>query len=286
MLLRLFGRATVPVHRLLGGRRFDFEAAGMTVPVWEFGPADGEPWLLLHGLASSALAWRPIVQELPGCRLLVPELSPWAGGPPALTLAQGVALATGLIERRLGGGPATVAGMSLGGWIAVRLALARPELVSRLLLVDAAGWRDQDWERIERLVRVETRRDLSALYDAIFSRVPWSLQVVREGFYHAYRSQGVASTLDSVTESQVYGPAEMARLAVPVGVVWGVDDGLFTTRVARETAQHARQGRLWLLPDCGHNPHWEAPGRFRRVVREFRDWAKIPPWPDPTSSSV
>ena len=34
-----------------------------------------------------------------------------------------------------------------GGWIAVRLALARPDLVARLLLVVPGGYRDQDWER-------------------------------------------------------------------------------------------------------------------------------------------
>ena len=66
-----------------------------------------------------------------------------------------------LLRRELAGEPATVVGLSLGGWLAVRLALAEPSLVSRLILIDAGGYREQDWEAIRELVTVESEEDVA-----------------------------------------------------------------------------------------------------------------------------
>lgn len=280
MWLRALGTLVVPVHRLSGGRRFFVDVAGARFPVWDYGPRDGEPWVLLHGLASSALAWRDVAVELSGGRrLLLPEMSTWSGAQRhddpsgGVTLEQGTALVHALVEDVLGGRPVTLGGMSLGAWIAVRVALDRPVLVRRLLLIDAAGWRGQDWQRVERLVRVETRKDLDSLYDAIFADPPWALRLVREAFFHAYRSQGVASILGSIREEDAYDADDLARLDLPTGVIWGTEDGLFPPEVARATAEALPESRLWLLRDCGHNPHWEKPRELVRAVQEFDLWS-------------
>jgi pimeloyl-ACP methyl ester carboxylesterase len=279
MLLKAAGAVTHAVQRLHGGRVERREIAGASVPVWTFGPEGGEPWLLLHGLASSSLAWRPVVQALkPECRLVAPELSSWAGarqvkGQGGLTLDQMVAVARELVDEDLGGGPVTVAGMSLGGWASVLYALEESQRVGRLLLVDAAGYREQDWERVERLVRVRTRSDLDELVTELFARVPPGFRFAREGFYRAYRSPGVQSTLDTMEESHAYGDEELARLPMPVGLVWGREDGLFGPEVAEATARRLPTSRLWLLDECGHDPHWEAVEEFVAAVREFREWA-------------
>lgn len=282
MWLRALGSVTVPIHRAAGGRRFFVQVAGARFPVWSYGPDDGEPWLLLHGLASSALAWRRVARDMKDTRrLLLPETSTWAGArrdddpSRGITLHQGVALVRTLHRDVFGGRPMTLGGMSLGGWMAVRTALDHPEIVRRLLLVDAAGWRDQDWHHVERLVRVDTRRDLDDLYDAIFADTPWGLRLVREAFFHGYRSQGVASTLDALGEGDAYGADDLARLDLPVGVVWGAEDGLFPAEVARATARALPRSRLWLLERCGHNPHWERPKDLVRTVREMDAWSRV-----------
>lgn len=283
MWMKAAGAANHVAQRFQGGRVERREIAGASVPVWTFGPEGAEPWLLLHGLASSSLAWRPVIQALKGeCRLVAPEMSDWAGArndgdgdgePGGLSLDQRVAIAEELIRTDLGGGPATLAGMSLGGWAAVLAALRHPERVRRLLLVDAAGYREQDWERVERLVRVRTREDLDALVQELFARVPPGFRLAREGFFHAYRSPGVQSTLDAMEEKHAYGDEELASLDLPVGLVWGREDGLFGPEVAEATAERLPRSRLWLLDDCGHDPHWEAVEEFVESVREFRAWS-------------
>lgn len=284
MWLRALGKLTVPAHRISGARRFFVDVAGARIPVWDYGPSEGEPWLLLHGLASSALAWRDVALDLrPKARVLVPEMSTWSGfrrhDDPSLgmTLEQGTALVETLVEDVFGGRPVTLGGMSLGGWIAVRIALDHPRLARRLLLVDAAGWRDQDWQRVERLVRLDTRRDLDDLYDAIFADTPWTLRLVREAFFHAYRSQGVGATLEAIGEEDAYDARDLARLELPVGLVWGARDGLFPPAVGRAMARALPRSRLRLLEDCGHNPHWERPRELVRAVRELDAWSRMHP---------
>src|SRR5689334_3670077 len=177
MLLRLYAQATRLSLRLMGAKRKVLEDGPVSLVYYILGPADGEPWVLLHGLGAVAATWLPVMRALSGdCRVLVPELSLLGGtrGPRAgLGVLQGAWRVARLIEKELRGRSANVAGISLGGWTAVRLALRRPDLVSRLVLIDAGGYRDQDWDEVEALVRVKDLEGVDRLYKALFGHVPW-----------------------------------------------------------------------------------------------------------------
>ena len=122
----------------------------MSLVYYVIGPEDGEPWVLLHGLGSVAATWSPVMRGLRrSCRMLVPELSALGGTRcpgDGLGIQPAVEILQKLLDRELGSRPVTLLGLSLGGWMAVRLALRHPERVSRLVLVDAGGYRDQDWD--------------------------------------------------------------------------------------------------------------------------------------------
>ena len=102
----------------------------------------GEPLVLVHGLAGAASNWRPLASFLlPGRRVLVPEL-PGHGGSaplPAAPSLNAYADRIGLLVEREEMVPAAVVGHSLGGAIALRLALRRPDAVARLVLAGTAG---------------------------------------------------------------------------------------------------------------------------------------------------
>lgn len=265
--------------RLAGGRAIRRRVAGAHVQAWTFGPATGEPWVMLHGLASSALAWGPLILHLRRrCRLLVPALSPLGGTrlkdrpEDGLPLATIVAATEALIADQLGGS-ATVAGTSLGGWAGVRLALEHPERVSRLLLVDPGGYRDQDWVRIGELVRPQSHDDVDRLYRALFTRVTPLLRMIRPAFFRAYTTRAVTSVLEQVTPRDAYGDAELSRLTLPTGLIWGAEDGLFTASVAERMATALPHCWFRLLPDCAHVPHWECPRQLVAAVEAFRRWS-------------
>jgi pimeloyl-ACP methyl ester carboxylesterase len=148
---------------------------------------------------------------------VVPELSALGGtaGPTAgLDVGTGARVAGRLAERLLPGRRPTVAGLSLGGWMAVRLGLERPELPARLLIVDGGGYLDQDWERIERTVRVDSTEGVERLYDALFEHTPWTLRSCKRTFLHAYGSTAVRAVLDALDDEA------LASLHVPTGLIW------------------------------------------------------------------
>ena len=274
-ILRLVSALTNLLLRLAGARRRRLRIGEIDLAYTVLGPAEGEPWVLLHGLGSVGASWAPILGALRrDCRILIPELSALGGtrsprsGLGVTDAAEAVAR---LIETELAGRPATVTGISLGGWMAVRLALRRPDLV------DAGGYRHQDWERIESLVRVEDLAGIDRLYPVLFQRAPWLMRVSRDAFLQAYTSASVRNALDGLSEADTFDDADLARLRMPVALLWAEHDGLFNLETARAMAAALPQARLDVIPGGGHAVHIESPRalaaallRFRRAITEPR----------------
>src|SRR5260370_16459848 len=105
--------------------------------------------------------------------------------------------------------------------MAFRFAQRRPELTGRLVLIDAAGYRHQDWERIDRLVKVRDLASVDLLYGALFRATPWVMRHSRRGFLRAYTSPSVRNLLDGLTEHDTYRKRDLARLTLPARLVWG-----------------------------------------------------------------
>lgn len=106
--------------------------------VAEYGPADGIPVLAIHGITSSSQAWRALARRLPEARLVAPDLrgrGHSAGLRPSTGIRDHAADLAGLLDQR-GLGPVVVVGHSMGAFVAVALAAARPDLVRALVLVD------------------------------------------------------------------------------------------------------------------------------------------------------
>jgi abhydrolase domain-containing protein 6 len=274
MLARLFLLATALYLRLLGARRKRLVKGPLSLAYYTVGPEDGEPWVLLHGLGSVAAGWSPVLRGLRrSCRILVPELSALGGTRcpgGGLGIQQGVEILTELIESELGPRPVTLAGLSLGGWMAARLALAHPARVARLALIDSGGYRDQDWETIQSLVTIDDLAGVDRLYGALFVRVPWLMRISRTSFLKAYTSRSVRSVLQGLTAADTFTDADLARLRMPVALIWGERDGLFTVETARAMAAALPQARLDVLPGCGHALHLECPRALVQALQRFR----------------
>jgi pimeloyl-ACP methyl ester carboxylesterase len=187
MFARLVAAATATGVRWRGLAASTVEIDDWRLRVWRGGPADGEPWLLLHGMGATSATYLPLLSHLlRDCRVVVPELSANGGtrGPrAALGVREGERVVARLVEREFPHAAPTVCGVSLGGWIAVRLAAAQPQRVARLVLVVPGGYRDQDWRRIESMVRVSKPEEIGAMWRAMFVRPPWFLRLGRPLLY-------------------------------------------------------------------------------------------------------
>lgn len=275
MLLRLAGLLSSLYLRLaVGARRARLSVPPVSLVYYAVGPEDGEPWVFLHGLGSIGSTWSPVVRAFRrNCRILVPELSA-LGGTEApdggLDVRHGAAVIARLIEHEWGGRPVTLAGLSLGGWMAVRLALARPELVSRLVLIDAGGYRDQDWSQVQRLVTISDLAGVDRLYRALFVRTPWLLRVSRGAFLGSYTSPGVRKILTQTEEADAFDDGDLARLSMPTAFIWGEGDGLFDVATARAMAAAVPGSTLTVIPGCGHALHLECPDRLIAALAALR----------------
>lgn len=280
MLQRSAALATRIAYGALGFRTSVVPFGPWRIRVHRGGRSDGEPWLLLHGLGATSGTWLPLIRRLRGeCRFVLPELSRLGGsrGPrPALSVPEGAGLVDQLMATDFASCHATVCGISLGGWMAVRAAAAAPERYARLLLVVPGGYRDQDWERIGRMVRVARYQDTEAMWRALFVSPPWWLRRARPIFYLSYRSPEVAEVLATVREEDAFGDEELARLDLPVGLIWGARDELFRLEVGERMAEALPHGRLWSLTGAAHALQWERPADFVAAVRTFRAEMPLP----------
>lgn len=273
-MLKLYALLSSVLLRVLGARRRTFADGPVSLVYYSLGPAKGEPWVLLHGLGAVAATWLPVARVLcRDCRLIIPELSALGGtrAPRAgLGVLQGAWTIARLIEKELGGRPTTIAGISLGGWTAVRLALRRPDLVSRLVLINSGGYREQDWKQIRGLVTVHDLPGIDRLYQALFVRVPWILRVSRQGFLETYTSPSVTELLEDLDEVDTFNDEDLSRLRVPAAVIWAERDGIFRLEAARAMAAALPQVHLEVIPGCGHAVHVECPEKLVEAIQRFR----------------
>ena len=274
MLFKIFAIVTALFLRLLGARRRVLRTGEVSLVYYVIGPRRGEPWVLLHGLGSIAATWAPVMRGLRRrCRMIVPELSALGGTRcpgDGLGIGAAVEILQELIDRELGGRPVTVAGLSLGGWMAVRMALDHPERVARLALIDAGGYRDQDWETIRSLVAVRDLAGVDRLYKALFFRVPWIMRLSRATFLRAYTSRAVRGVLAGLSEADTFNDADLARLRMPTALIWAEQDGLFTVETARAMAAAIPRSRLEVIRSCGHAIHMECPRGLVSALERFR----------------
>lgn len=240
---------------------------------------DGPPVVILHGLLGRARNWLTVARALQERRrVLLPDLrnhgaSPWADAMDYPAMAADVAA---LIEREAQG-RATVVGHSMGGKVAMVLALTRPELVERLIVVDIAPIRYvsgylpyiEAMQAID-LAQVRTRAEADA---ALREAVPdnamrgFLLQnlATRSGsFAWQPNLEVLAGTMGTITDF----PDAMAERS------W--EGPAFALRGERsdyvgpegEAALRTRLPRLELttMAGAGHWPHAERPAEFLKLL--------------------
>jgi pimeloyl-ACP methyl ester carboxylesterase len=232
---------------------------------------EGEPLLLVHGLGGAAANWLALAPLLlAGRRLLVPEL-PGHGGSAALPAAPSLnayADRLGLLLEHEGLASAGVVGHSLGGAIALRLAIRRSDAVSALVLAGAAGissgTRNARYAlTITSIVKPGRRlaphrqriARSNALKRVVFGR--WGASdppALREELAEAFLS-GPARHTDTVSAAKALvrddPRPDLDRVGCPSLVLWGARDNQLPVEDAFDYARRLR-ARLRLIADCGH----------------------------------
>lgn len=155
--------------------------------------------------------------------------------------------------------------------MALRFALIGEQVLHRLLLLCPGGYRNQDWEQLARKVDPTSPSLGRDLWQALFVRPPWWILGGPLWLRMLYRSRVVRSTLSKIRLEDTYGAVELARLKLPVGLIWGTEDLLFSVSAGREMARALRRCRLWEIEGAAHALLWEKPAAVLQAVREFEE---------------
>ena len=263
-----------------------------------FAGGTGEtPVVLVHGLGGAASNWTELASLLAERnRVLIPEL-PGHGGSSPLPAAPNLdvfAERVALVAARAGFGRAGVVGHSLGGLVALRMALRRPDAVAALVLAAAAGISSTS-RRAEKAVRatslVRPGRFVAPYRRAIAHR-PWlrALTLGGWGVSDAWTISpraavgflaGPALHTDTVSAGTALVAddprLDLESLRCPALVLWGARDRQTPIADAIEFARRLR-APLRTIPDCGHLLIGERPDACHDAIESFVAAARPSGW--------
>jgi len=217
---------------------------------------DGPPVLLIHGLASRGEDWSGLFPTLASHhRIYAIDLLGY-GGSDRPHVDYSIALETEVVRGFLDAlhiRQADVAGVSMGGWIALKLAADHPERVRKLVLIDSAGFEfptpltpdsftPRDLEGMQKLVDLQTAR--APHVPAFVLRD--LLRVNREHAWILRVQLASMLTRRDIMEGRV------ARVTMPALLLWGTRDLLIPYSVGVRMQHALPNARLVPLNGCGH----------------------------------
>ena len=262
----------------------------MDLHVEQFG--QGPPLIALHGFGGSTYSWHDVRNELSACHTVYAFDLKGHGRSPKpsdgrYAAADQAALIEAFIEsHRLT--DITLVGHSLGGGVALTIAAnlvaRRSSVLSRLVLIDAASYRQSlpwfitalkvpvvGWLSQHVLpVRSQVRRVLRTAYyldarvtdeqvDAYAAplRLPGGKYALRET-----AKQIVPANIDEISK-------RYPSIVAPTLVIWGRHDAVVPLANGERLAREMPNARLVVVDDAGHIPHEERPAAVASPLRDF-----------------
>lgn len=286
-------------------QRHDLHGPDGTLVVFERpAAADAPAVLLLHGFTGSHRGWSRVADHLPEKRVLAPDLpghgaSRFHDEVRACRMANAAARLIDLLDR-LAVNRCTVAGYSMGGRVALYLALSQPQRVERLLLESASPGLESKLERATRRADDEAlatrleRHGVEVFLEG-WQRTPVlasqlqlsvALQAEAEAERRDCRAVGLAASLRSMgSGAQLYLGDRLHQLTMPVTCVAGGNDPKFAG-LARALSARIPEARLEIVPGAGHNVHLERPAYVARLLSFNAETQRHKAPPSDTKSST
>jgi pimeloyl-ACP methyl ester carboxylesterase len=282
---------TVPPQRLADADSRFVEINGLSVHYKMMGQ-DAPYFILLHGFGASLFSWHAVMEPFSQLGTVIAYDRPafglterpvkWEGENPYSPEAN-VALLLGLMDH-FGIHRAILVGNSAGGTVSMQFALAYPDRVQGLILVEPAVYEGRggpSWVRLlgntpqmqhlgPLLVRSIQKSGLEMIRTAWHdpSRIT---QETWDGYTKPLRAENWDRALWNFTmASHSTGLTDhLKEFGIPILVITGDDDRIVPTANSIRLAGELPGATLVVIPQAGHVPHEEQPAAFMQAVDDF-----------------
>lgn len=258
---------------------------GVRIAWEERGSGAGPPIVLVHGLGYARWGWEPVVEDLATDHRVVLldnrgiGASDVPAGPYTTEEMAGDVLA---VVDGLGASRVHLVGASLGGMVAQQVALQRPDVVERLVLVATTPGGEVAHPipaaTLELIAQMPTMEPASALRAAVDNALGDVEGAAREDIIARVVAHRMAAPQDPAGwQGQAHAGTthalgeRVAAIAAPTLVLHGDRDAVVDPRNADVLGELLPHAEVVHVPAGGHLWFWEEPERFVAVLRAFLD---------------
>lgn len=236
--------------------------------------------VLLHGFPLDGRVWMSVAEQLKSkTRVIVPDLpgfgrSSVSGEFSIESLADDVET----IAARLRTGPFVVAGLSMGGYIALALSEHSGSMLRGLILTNTRSSADDEAGKQKRnsMIEIVKARGTPAIVDLMLPNAlePDAAQkkgeVVRQlkSIMLDCPPRTIEMALGAMRDRSDY-TEHLSKLTIPVLVVHGSADMIMPVHIAQKMAERARNGTFAPIPNAGHISTMEQPDAVADVIGNF-----------------
>jgi len=238
------------------------------------GGEGGRPLLYLHG-ASGAAVIAPFMTELAASfDVLVPEHPGFGASdePPWLDNIHDLAYFYLDFLEQLDLKDVTLIGTSIGGWLALEIAIRDASRLRAVSVVGPSGIYVPGLKRGDLFLWSAEERVRNLFVDQAIAERMLAQQPTPQEAETALKNLFTVARL--AWEPRLYDPhlhKWLHRVRLPAQIIWGERDKIIPVGYAAAFKALIPHARVDIIPQCGHLPPLEQPERFLRVLREFHD---------------
>jgi pimeloyl-ACP methyl ester carboxylesterase len=238
----------------------------------------GSPIVLVHGLGGRSEDWANLMPQLVRDHHRVYALdlpgygrSAWPHNAAYSIAEESSAVEAFMDNRHLA--RTDLAGWSMGGWLAMRVALDQPQRIRRLVILDSAGTRfSLTWDTS--LFEPDTAAKLAELDDLLMpGPAPHVPGFVQRDIFRFVKRHGwvVKRNMESMLTGDDLLDGKLGALKMPMLIVWGKQDHLIPVSAGEQIHRAVPQSEFEVFDGCGHLAAGQCAGQVGPVLTGFLD---------------
>jgi pimeloyl-ACP methyl ester carboxylesterase len=169
---------------------------------------------------------------------------------------------------------ASLVGNSLGGWVTLDFTIRHPDMVEKLVLVDAAGLHPTSplrmpkggWKNL-------TPFNTHWFFDLMDANKEWATTDLGPHSFERHVKNGdsytVASSVAEMATGREFEDKKLEKVHTPTLIIWGRDDMLIPLAMGEHFNKGIMGSQLIVIDGTGHIPMVGKPVEFDEAVRKF-----------------